>query len=696
MFQSFVGAFNSRQKPLTIFLDNLHWADEASLKLLQTLMSSSAMNGMLILGAYRDNEVNNDHVLKHTMDALEQRRDDIVNISLKALDNQEVGEMVSGVLRCTIDEAGPLTQLVYGKTEGNPFFVNEFLKNLHQNALIRFSFSTGRWGWDVDRILQADTADDLVGLMTEKIKGLSQAGQRALMHAACIGYRFAHSTLAEIHEVPREVCTQNLQEAVRAGLVLPEYKPSEAILIDGNTGTEGSTGVYKFLHDRVQQAAYSLLTTEQSKQLHIRIGRLMLDSTPLEHLDEHVCEISDHMNRGRSMLKDAAERVRLSELNLRAARRTKSSVAYESALRYAMAGADLLGDEGWQKHYELMLSLNLEGAETAYLCSRYSDSEQLITSVLLHTGSLLDRVRAHEISIHSQISQNRYEEAMDEASGILNQLGVFLPKNPGRLRILLGLIRTKILLHGISLQDLKNLPSMSDPVKAAAMRILMGVFNPFYRSIREMFPSIAFRMLMLSYKYGNSTLSPFAYALYGLLLGLIGEIDQGYQMGSFALDLFDTYHSKELTAKMYNVVYALMNKWKSHLREALQPLQAAYSSGLETGDLEWAAYSARSYCLQHFFVGADLELLKGETEAYAEKLNSIHQHNALHTVMLVRQAVLNLTGSGADTVQLRGECFDDEEMIPLLKEAKDTDTIAGIRFFKCMLCFSVWRLSGCL
>jgi PAS domain S-box-containing protein len=437
----------------------------------------------------------------------------------------------------------------------------------------------------------------------------------------------------------------------------------------------------------VQQAAYSLLTAQESGRLHIRIGRLMLDSTPPEHLDEHVCEISDHMNRGRSMLKGSTERVRLSELNLRAAKRSKSSVAFESALRYVMAGVDLLGNDGWQQHYGLMLSLHLEGAEAAYLCSRYADSARLIESVLLHAGTLLDRVQAHEISIHSLISQNRYEDAMDEASGILNQLGVFLPQNPGRLRILLGLIRTKILLHGISLQDLKNLPPMSDPFKAAAMRILMGVFNPFYRSIREMFPSIAFRMLMLSFKYGNSTLSPFAYALYGLLLGLIGETDQGYQMGNFALDLFEKYHSKELTAKMYNVVYALMNKWKSHLTEALQPLQAAYSSGLETGDLEWAAYSARSYCLQHFFVGADLESLKGGTEAYAEKLNSIHQHNTVHTVMLVRQAVLNLTGSEADTVHLRGECFNDEEMIPLLKEAKDTDTIAGIRFFTCMLCF---------
>jgi PAS domain S-box-containing protein len=686
VFQNFVGAFSSIENPLIIFLDNLHWADTASLKLLHTLISGPVMNGMLVLGAYRDDEVEEGHPLRRMLNTPGYADGEVVAIDLKPLSLDDVEGMVSNILKCTREESASLTQLVQSKTGGNPFFINEFLKNLNQNGHVVFDFSTGHWVWDVDEIIQADIADDLIGLMIEKIRGLSTAGQRVLMHAACIGSSFTLKTLAAVHDVPLDVCNRELQESLRAGLVL-EDKKAAGLQFTGETALETSTGAYKFLHDRVQQTASSLLSREQSRKLHLGIGRVILEQTDREHLDEFVCEIADHMNRGRSLISDKSEKLRLAELNLRAGKKTKSSVAYDSALRYITAGIDLLGDEGWQHQYDLMLSLHLEGAEAAYLSSNHSDSEGLKDSVLLHATSLLDRVMAYEIYIHSLISQNSYEDAVAEASGVLNQLGVFLPKSPGRLRVLLGLIRTKILLHGISLQDLKNLPPMTDPYKKAAMRILMGVFNPFYRSIREMFPSIAFRMLILSYKYGNSSISPFTYALYGLLLGLIGEVEQGYQFGSFALDLFEKYHSKELTAKMFNVVYALMNKWKSHLCEALNPLVEAYNSGLETGDLEWAAYAARSYCMQHFFVGADMEALKSETATYGEKLKAIHQFNTYHTVMLVRQTVLNLMGGSDDCMQLRGESFNDEEMIPLLIEAKDTDTIAGIRFFKSVLCF---------
>lgn len=687
VFQNFVDVFSRSDNPMIVFLDNLHWADAASLKLLRILIDSPVIKGILILGAYRDDEVDVQHPLKRMVDELGPAEGEIITITLKPLNREHVGEMVSNILKCERDDAGPLIQLVHGKTGGNPFFVNEFLKNLYQNNHITFDFSTGRWIWDVDEILQADIADDLIGLMTDKIQGLSEASQRVLMHAACIGSSFTLKILAAVHDVPSDVCSQELQESVQAGLVLEEDERRGSIQFDGEAASGTPTGTYKFLHDRVQQAASSLLSPEQSQHLHLGIGRVILKQTAQEQMDEHVCEIVDHMNRGRSLLSDQKERFRLAELNLTAGKKTKASVAYESALRYITAGIDLLGDGGWQHQYELMLSLHLEGAEAAYLSANYSVSHMLNESVLLHARTLLERVWAYEISIHSLISQNRYEDAVDEASSILNQLGVYLPKNPGRLRILLGLLRTKILLHGINLHDLKNLPPMTDPYKAAAMRILMGVFNPFYSSIREMFPSIAFRMLILSFKYGNSNLSPFAYALYGLLLGLIGETDQGYQLGSFALDLFEKYHSKELVAKMYNVVYALMKKWKSHLREALNPLVEAYNTGLETGDLEWAAYAARSYCLQHFFIGANMEGLKNETGSYGEKLRSIHQLNSFHTVMLVRQTVLNLMGNATDSMCLRGESFNDEEMIPVLIEAKDTDTIAGIRFFRSMLCY---------
>ncbi len=687
VFQNFVGAFCQSEHPLIIFLDNLHWADAASLQLLRILIGSPVMRHMLIIGAYRDDEVDAQHPLQRMLDELRASYREVITINVGPLSKEHVGYMVSSTLKCDSEESQPLSYLVYNKTGGNPFFVNEFLRNLYQRDHIHFDFSLGRWVWDMDEILQADITDDLIQLMTDKIRRLSNSGQRVLKHASCIGNQFTLDALAAVNDAPPQECLRELQECVLAGLVLPVVDERTSMRTDEDYASYVSRFSFRFLHDRVQHAAYSLLSSEQQQRLHLWIGRRLLEDTADEQMDGRVCEIADHVNRGRVLVSDLEEKYRLAELNLAAGKRAKASIAYESALRYTTAGIEMLPEESWQSHYELMLSLHLEGAEAAYLSTDFSRAEDFNRCVLLHAKTLLDRVRAYEISIHSLIAQNRYENAVEEASKILNQLGVFLPRNPGRLRILLGLIRTKILLYGISLNDLQGLPQMNDPYKVAAMRILMGVFNPFYRSIREMFPSIAFRMVILSCKFGNSSISPFAYALYGLLLGLIGEVDSGYQFGNFALKLFKRYDSKELTAKMYNVFYALMKKWKSHLREALNPLLDAYHTGLETGDLEWAAYAVRSYCIQLFFTGTSMERVRAETARYGETLKKIKQHNTLHNLLLVRQVVLNLMGSAADSICLRGESFNDEEMLPLLVNAKDTDTIAGIRFYRCMLCY---------
>jgi PAS domain S-box-containing protein len=699
VFESFVGAFSRPEHPVLIFLDDLQWADTASLELFRILSGSPALNHMLILGAYRDEEIDSRHPLHRMLAGFRTGGSEILTIDLQPLTTECVNLMVSNTLKCTGGESQSLSRLIYDKTGGNPFFVNEFLRDLYRKGHTHFDFTIGRWVWDMDEILQTDVSDDLVGFMTGKIRRLSGPGQQVLMVAACMGNRFPLRTLAAVHgESPRATLIK-LQESILEGLVLPvdaeETDRSRETAAFGNMIPFGgsdfeagkSSNSYRFLHDRVQQAAYSLLTPAERQQLHLEIGRYMLAEVTEEEFEERVCEIADHMNRGRPLVKGQEERRELAALNLAAGKRAKASIAYHSAVSYIGEGLEMLTENSWRDSYELMLSLHLEGAEAAYLSADFTRAEELNRAAIMHGRTLLDRARAFEIALQSLIAQNRYQDAVEEASTILNQLGVFLPRNPGRLRILLGLLRTKLLIHGISHQDLVNLPQMKDPNKIAAMRILMGVFNPFYRSIREMFPSIAFRMVILSCKYGNSEISPFAYALYGLLLGLVGDVDPGYQFGDFALKLFERYHSKELIAKMYTVVYALMKKWKAPLKEALPPLLEAYHAGLETGDFEWAAYAIRSYCLQFFFSGAALERLKVETERYRETLGKIKQHNTLHNTLLVRQVVSNLMGEAEDSVRLRGDSFHEEEMIPQLVEANDSDTIAGTRFFRCLLCY---------
>ena len=687
VFQNFVGVFCQKERPLIIFLDDLHWADSASLQLLRILVTSPDIRYLLILGAYRENEVDAFHPLQRLIDELEESNIKARIIYLKPLNKKHVGYMVSDTLNSERKETQSLAHLVYEKTNGNPFFVNEFLKTLYQKNHTYFDFQFGRWIWDLDEIMKAGIADNLVKLMTDKIQRLSKTGQKVLKLAACIGNHFSLGSLAEVNEHSPFETLGELRESISEGLVLALSEEFRYTLFNEENRSGVSNLSFKFLHDRVQQAAYSLLSSRQKQRLHLKIGRLLLKKSIKEQMDERICEITDHLNRGRALLNDQKEIYELAGLNLEAGKKAKTSIAYESALRYITAGMEMLSGNCWQDQYELTLSLHLEGAEAAYLSSDFSRARDLNRYALMKARTVLDRVKVYEIIIQSFIVQNQYQEAIDTASKILNQLGVFLPRNPGRLRILLGLIKTKMVLHGINIDDLYKLPQMTDPYKLAAMRILMGVFNPFYKSIREMFPSIAFRMVILSVKYGNSDISPFAYALYGLLLGLIGEIVPGYRFGSFALDLFEKYYTRELTAKMYNVFFVLIKKWKAHLREALDPLLEAYQKGLETGDLEWAALAVRGYCLQLFFTGRNLETVSREIAKYCETLQKIKQYNTLHNLMLIRQSTLNLMGRDEDKTCLKGESFNEEEMLPVLIDANDTDTIAGIRFHKAMLCY---------
>jgi PAS domain S-box-containing protein len=676
VFQNFLGVFSKGEQPLIIFLDDLQWADPASLTLLKILASSSDIKYLLLVTACRDDEPDLSHEFEQFLGSLEELSWRTTKISVGPLGENDVKQIVSDTLKCTEEEAHPLARMVYDKTEGNPFFINEFLNTLYKDNFTSFNFRTGRWGWDLGNILKADI-----------IHRLSKKGQWVLQLAACIGNNFTLGILAQLYKTSPPESLAQLQESIAEGLVLSLGYDYSHPHIDGEERLDGSEQSFSFFHDRIHQAVYSLLSTRQKQRLHLRIGNIMLESTEKEQKDQVICEITDHLNKGRALVKEQEEKYELAELNLVAGRKAKASIAYGSAQRYITAGMEMLSEESWNDRYELALALHVEGAEVAYLCGVFSRADELNRLVLMRAKTLLDRVKPHEIMIQSCFAQNKYKEAVEVASKILNQLGVFLPRNPGRMRILLGLLRTKLMLHGISPDDLFNLPQMTDQYKLAAMRLLMTVFNPFYKSIREMFPSIAFRMIILSFKYGNSYISPFAYALYGLLLGLIGEIEPGCQFGEFALDLFQRYNTQALKAKMYNVYYALIKKWNAHLGEALEPLLEAYRRGLETGDFEWAAHAVRGYCIQLFFTGSNLEIVMVETEKYSETLGRIKQENTLHSLMLVRQVALNLTGRAENVTNIRGKCFNDDEMLPLLIDANDTDTIAGLRFFQCMLCY---------
>ncbi len=372
VFRRFLGVFARKEHPLALFLDDLQWLDAATLDLLEHLVTHPEVRHLLLVGAYRDNEVGPAHPLLRTLEAIREAGVRVQEIVLAPLGLDDVGRLVADALHCEPERARPLAQLVQEKTGGNPFFAIQFFTALAEEGLLAFDPVAPAWRWDMDRIRAKSYTDNVVDLMVGKLKRFSATTQEALKQLACLGNAAEIATLALVHGETEEAMHAALWEAVRAGLVFRE------------------DGAYRFLHDRIQQAAYSLIPDEQRADVHLRIGRALLASMTADELAEHLFDVANQFNRGAARLIDRDEKAQVAAIDLRAGRKAKASAAYASACVYLAAGMALLDERDWSSQYELMFSLWLERAECEFLTGNFEKAEQLIVE-LLQRGSVESR-----------------------------------------------------------------------------------------------------------------------------------------------------------------------------------------------------------------------------------------------------------------------------------------------------------------
>ncbi len=378
VFYAFTGVFAREEHPLVLFLDDLQWADNASLNLLHVLLTGSDHQHLFIIGAYRDNEVDAAHPFRGTIEDITKAGTTINRISLKPLALPHINQLVADTLNCTLQEAAQLSELLEQKTGGNPFFMNEFLKSLHARDLISFNVHTGEWRWDISRIQGERITDNVVDLMADKIRRMRAASQQALKLAACIGNQFRLQTLALVSgKSPSEVIAA-LQEAVTEGLILLLGDAYRYLELDRNELADGMLDAvllqavnYRFAHDKVQQAAYSLIPVEARQTVHRQIGLLLLNDTPTDKRAKRIFDIVNQLNEGRMLATSHEERHELSHLNLVAGRRAKTSAAYKTSFNYLKIAQELLPEDHWEKDYDLSLSIHREAAEVAYLCTEF-------------------------------------------------------------------------------------------------------------------------------------------------------------------------------------------------------------------------------------------------------------------------------------------------------------------------------------
>ncbi|MCJ8283789.1 MAG: AAA family ATPase, partial [Rivularia sp. ALOHA_DT_140] len=507
VFIEFINVFAKKKHPLVIFLDDLQWADSATLKLIQILIAESETKYLLLIGAYRDNEVSPTHPLIQTLEEIENNKATVNNILLHPLEIRDVNQLVAETLNDDTERVNTLAELIFNKTGANPFFINQLLQTLYQENLLKFDFTPfsssndkqkrqGMWKWDIEEIQAIGITDkSVVDLVANRIKKLPESTQQVLQLAACIGDKFTLDVLSIVNQKSLVSTAKELDAALQAGLILPLNEAYKIPLIFDDNITENENDKnyqqfykinlesniarvgYRFLHDRVQQAAYSFIPESDKQATHLKIGQLLLKQTPSELLIENILDIVNQLNYGADLITGNSEKINLAKLNLTAARKAKTATAYETAIRYLNISLELFTEEHWQSHYELVLDVYIEAAEVEYLYGNFNKSTKLGQLSLQKANSVLEQIKIYKINIQSSIAQNRMSEALEIGIRALNILDIRLPAKPKISHVLTAVAYTKLSLVGKRTEDLVYLPRMTDAYKLAAIQILV-LINP--------------------------------------------------------------------------------------------------------------------------------------------------------------------------------------------------------------------------
>ncbi len=663
LFSSFIKAIATADHPTVLFIDDLQWADSASLSLLNALMSNKELSYFMCICAYRDNEVSPDHPFIITIEDIRDNGGKISEIKIGNLGKEDTQQLIADSINLPIDDTHSLSGLVFDKTHGNAFFVTQFLKNLAEESFLYFDHQERKWKWDIEKIDERNITDNVVELLAGKIVFLPEETLEYLKVAACIGSQFDTETLRAGHR-------QVAQPDDSQGALNPVLDALRAALAEGYiTPAEHQ---FRFIHDRIQQAVYSLIPDEEKSAFHYEIGTLLLKKASEEQLENQLFEIVNQLNQGLELIDSEEEKEMIADLNLRAGIKAKDSSAFQPSLAYFETGIGLLKGDHWKSQYELSLGLYTEAAESAYNMGEFEPMNKKLGIVLANRKELMDVVRPYAIRINALKAQNKLQEAIDTGIEVLDQLGERFPKKGPLPLVMIDLIRTKIKLIGKDPDYILGMKEMTNPYKAAALRILNDIASPVYWARPAILPFIIFRMVRLSLKYGVTEISAFGFATYGLLMcGVLGDMSGGYRFGQIGLTLLDRFEAKRWLSQIYTPIYALINHWSEHVHKSLEPFLYSYKVGFETGAIEYACINVNIYSNHIYLGGKPLDKSEKEMRLFSEQMLKYKQETNYNYNEVYRQAALNLLGRSEDPTVLVGEAYNEVKMAPIHESEND-------------------------
>jgi PAS domain S-box-containing protein len=638
VFRRFIGVFARREHPLALFLDDLQWLDAATLDLLEDLLTQPDAKHLLLIGAYRDNEVDPAHPLMRKLEATRRAgvmRQDIV---LAPLTREDLGQLVAHSLHCEPYEARALAELVHEKTTGNPFFAIQFISELADEGLLAFNHGEGRWAWDLSRIHAKNYTDNVVDLMVGKLNRMPASTQSALRQLACLGNSADFDMLEMVYQDSSKEIDCQLWEAVLAGLVFR------------------SEDSYRFLHDRVQEAAYSLIPVQLRSEAHLRIGRLLVAQTPAQRLDEEIFEIVNQLNRGSDLITSTAERARLAELNLVAARRAKSSAAYASALSYLIVARGFLPAKTSDDSYDLTFSIESLLAECELLTGNLAASEDRLLKLAQHAMTRHDLAVVTRLQLTVYTALDRSDRGVEVCLEYLRRDGKTWPLHPTIDEVHSEYDRVWALVGSRQIEDFVDLPVMTDAEVLDAMDVLTEVVTPAVFFDEKLSSFLLCRMVLLSLEHGNTDASSFAYVWFAVVARSgFGNYKDAFRFGRLGYELVEKRGLRSYEARTLMSFGNLVIPTAKHALEGRDMVRRAFDAAYRNGDLTFAAYSWDQLITNFLAVGDPLTEALAEGEkglAFAEKA-----HFGLVVDLLTAQVQLIRTLRGLTP---KFGCFNDD------------------------------------
>jgi len=640
----FVGSFASAGKPLTIFVDDLQWADLSTLKFLEKLCAYKYNKNILVIGAYRDNEVSSTDPLLVTLTDIKESGIFIEQIKIKQLSEENVNELVADSLKTDKSKTVELSRIISKQTGSNPFFLKFFMLSLSENNFLWFDAISSEWKWDIEKIKSAEVTSNVIDLMVHKLLKTPHESLELLKVAACIGNRFDLLQLKYSTELAPSTIAHHLWQPLSNSIINPcdeSYKTAEEEVEDGYY----LNAEYKFAHDRIQQATYGLISEAERKSIHLQIGiRLFANLTPAE-LDEKLFSVVNHFNAALDIISDNTLKADICALNLKAAQKAKDAAAFSMAAHYYSTGIKLFPNDAWLNSHEETAIAHTDLAECQYICGNYQEADLLYSLLLSKTKKPKLIARVYDIRLRQYAQQGRNKETLDLGAEILKTYGISFKSEPSLLFLAPKLIMAKISLIGKDPSKFTELPKITDEKKSFALQTLMNLSATAYVYDINTMLLLVLRMLKISIKYGNGAESAFGYGLYGFVEGAaLGNAEQSKKFADLSVELCKNLTDPIVVAKVAFLRAFSTQHWFEPIKLAIQPLKEAFKVLDQSGSYTFASYCLQATMAKRLYLGETFETYYDsivEYSLYTEKVQEIYSQNLL---FVLRRFTTKFTG----------------------------------------------------